>query len=218
MKLVLSAAAAVLSLASTASAGAKQSRPFYLVAVSHVNSINNTAFFACHEGAAIEGLCVAKKIPKTKPQAATYRLNNTNQNPNEGLLSYQLVAGNFKSTGCSSRKYHHAANKLSVVWEQMDLSTDVGSNVALPLFQPSDEGQQVGFDEHNMMYMKTYLNDMVTPPRGGKSRKLYRWYTCTTLYSSYKYHALAWVLGKSPPEVCIKREYRTVIRAASERV
>ncbi len=83
----------------------------------------------------------------------------------------------------------------------MSLSHDVATNVAIPLFMPSDEGQQVGFDEHGLMYMKTYINDMVNPPHAVKPKKLYRWYTCTTLYSSYEYHTLAWVTGKSPPEV-----------------
>ncbi len=97
MKFTISSAAALLSLASSALA-AQQSRPFYLVAVSHFAAINNTAFVACHEGAAIEGFCVGQKIPKTKAEAATYRLNNTKQNPDEGLLSYQLVGNKFKGT------------------------------------------------------------------------------------------------------------------------
>ncbi len=82
----------------------------------------------------------------------------------------------------------------------MQLTNDIGSNVALPLFFPDPSDQMVGFDADNKMYMTTSQNDMVTPPKGGKSRKLYRWYTCETLYSDYTYTTLAWVYGKSLPE------------------
>jgi hypothetical protein len=59
---------------------------------------------------------------------------------------------------------------------------------------PGDTDRVVGFDHDDQMYMETYQNDMVTPPRGGKERKLYRWYTCETLYGGYTYTTLAWVM------------------------
>lgn len=37
------------------------SKPFHLRAVSHDDKYDGTYFFACHEGAALEGLCVGNK-------------------------------------------------------------------------------------------------------------------------------------------------------------
>lgn len=94
MKAAATLFAAITALASTAVA--RQSDPFYLVAISDNPKVNGTYFDACHEGAAIEGLCVGGKKPTTKPAYDTYRLNNTASTPNQGILSWLLVGGNFK--------------------------------------------------------------------------------------------------------------------------
>jgi hypothetical protein len=77
----------------------RQSAPFYLVAISDDPKVNGTHFEACHEGAAIESLCVGPKKVGSDSSFSTYRLNNTKSYPNEGVLSWVLhSAGNVKCT------------------------------------------------------------------------------------------------------------------------
>jgi hypothetical protein len=83
----------------------------------------------------------------------------------------------------------------------MALVIDPSSNVGLPLFGSGNAEQWVGFDDDDKLYMLASRNDMVIPPKGGKSRMLYRWYTCQTLYGSYTYTTLAWAYGKSRPRI-----------------
>jgi hypothetical protein len=84
-------------LATLAAAGTtlaqRQSKPFYLVAISDDPKVNGTHFGACHEGAGIESLCVGSKNVGSDPSYYTYRLNNTKSYPNEGVLSWVLHAG-----------------------------------------------------------------------------------------------------------------------------
>lgn len=73
-----------------------QSKPFYLVIQSDDSSLQGHTLDACHEGAAIEGLCKASKIPKANKAYQTFRFNYTKSEPNDGLLTYELVGSNFK--------------------------------------------------------------------------------------------------------------------------
>ena len=63
---------------------------------------------------------------------------------------------------------------------------DPSTNVALPLFEPTNEPTYVGFDSDNKLYLESCLVDTVNPPTCKKVRKLYRWYTCTTYYTGYR--------------------------------
>lgn len=92
MKLIRSIAAA-LFFASTL---AVQSDPFYLVLQSDNSKLNGKTLGACHEGAAIEGLCVSSKLAKAKPGYQTFQFNYTHNTPNYGILTWELVGGNFK--------------------------------------------------------------------------------------------------------------------------
>lgn len=187
--------AALAALASTASA--RQSDRFYLVAVSDNPKVNGTYFYACHEGAAIEALCVGGKKPDKNPAVDTYRLNNTASMPNQGVLSWLLVGSDFKGSS-----YFHppttvfqAKEDFVPVSEPMSLYASPSTNVALPLFQPGYDTQYVGFDKEDKLYISYYIDDTVTPPKTGKSKKLYNWYTCETYYTGYTYTTLAWVFG-----------------------
>ncbi|KAK5130425.1 hypothetical protein LTR08_002123 [Meristemomyces frigidus] len=82
----------------------------------------------------------------------------------------------------------------------MDLSFNAASNVAMPLLKPSASSTQVAFDSHNRMNIQTYINDTVTPPNGENVTAHYRWYICSTYYSSYLYDTLNWVMGEYPPQ------------------
>ncbi|KAK5163160.1 uncharacterized protein LTR77_010944 [Saxophila tyrrhenica] len=159
-----------------AAAAARQSKPFHLKAVSDNSTVDGTYFFACHEGAAIEGLCIGSK---KLAQADNFRLNNTRSQPNVGSLAWLLKGGNFK------------------VSETMTLYTDPSTNVALPLFEPGYDSAYVGFDSDDKMYIRVYLDDTKNPPNSVNGKKLYRWLTCTTYYTGYTYQTLAWQLGEA---------------------
>ena len=60
-------------------------------------------------------------------------------------------------------------------WEAMSFSIELSTNVALSLFTPTNDIIQVGFDGDDKMYVSSYINDLVTPPKAGKTRKLMRW-------------------------------------------
>jgi hypothetical protein len=97
MKFTTSLVVTLLALSTSISTvAAIRSKPFYLVAISDDDSINGTAFNACHEGAAFEGLCKGLKVSKSNPKFTTYNFNYTKFSPNDGLLTYELIGGNFK--------------------------------------------------------------------------------------------------------------------------
>jgi len=98
----------------------------------------------------------------------------------QGLLTYLLVGGNFQ------------------VSEPMQLSYNPTSNVALPLFEPSESGTQVGFDDDGKMFITGYIDDRQTNVTY-KLERYYRWYACTT-YGGYTYNTLAWGMGEAVPQ------------------
>lgn len=98
MKSTIVATTAVLALASSGLAQyTEQSKPFQLTLKSTDKSINGKILGACHEGAAIEGLCT---IAAAKPTAYNTFQFNTSSNTivsdkklgPTGLLTYELQA------------------------------------------------------------------------------------------------------------------------------
>ena len=81
----------------------------------------------------------------------------------------------------------------------MTLYADPTTNVALPLFEPAENYQYVGFDKNDKLYISGYIDDTVNPPKAGKAYKLYNWYTCKVYYSGYTYTTLSWVFGTVYP-------------------
>jgi hypothetical protein len=173
-----------------------QSAPFNLILLSHNKTLNGSALGACHEGAAIEGLCLAgNPTPgttyeqfqfNTSVPASTY--NATLGEP--GYLTYLLRGGNFVES------------------EAMSLTYNPASNVAVPEFTPGVYGGTlVAFDEDAKMNIQSYVDDRVDPPVGGPVKAYYRWYVCKT-YVGYSYATLAWVLGDHSPQnpSCVKVE------------
>ena len=97
----------------------------------------------------------------------------------------------------------------------MLLNFDAGSNVALPLFFPGPPYTYVGFDTDELMFIRTFVDDTVTPPKSVyPGKKLYRWYMCETNNLAYVYQTLAWVLGKYPPQnpSCKKIQVKRVFK------
>jgi hypothetical protein len=156
------------------------SDPFSLVLRSISNStLNGTPLYACHEGAAIEGLCLGGN---TSPSSQQFHFNTSEviQSPS-GYLTFTLVGGNF------------------IVSQPMMLSYNDISNVAIPLFQPSESGTLVAFDAENKLYIEGYLDDTKVPMSPHAPMDYYRWWACTT-YAGYQYETLAWVMGNGVPQ------------------
>ncbi|TVY33463.1 hypothetical protein LOCC1_G007636 [Lachnellula occidentalis] len=156
-----------------------QSAPFNLVLSSKNSTLNGSTLGSCHEGAAIEGLCVAGPL---NIDSGKYTFNYTTTQATEptgvnvtGLLTWLLVGGNFE------------------VSSPMQLDPVPTSNVAVPLLQPSESGQLVSFDAHNKLVITRYLDD-TKPLPNYSSKPLSNWYACTT-YAGYLYQTLAWVVG-----------------------
>jgi hypothetical protein len=174
-----------------------QSAPFNLIVLSTNHTINGSSLGACHEGAAIEGLCLG---PPPSPSGVTYEQFqfNTSATPydvNEtigapGYLTYELRGGNFN------------------VSEPLGLTYNDVSNVAVPEFTPGfDSATFVAFDHENRLNIQSYIDDRVVPVEYGEVKAYYRWYICQT-YVGYSYTTLAWVMGDHSPEnpSCVKVE------------
>lgn len=108
MKGTIASVVALLS-STVAAQNYTQSKPFTLTLKSSNATLNGKALFSCHEGAAIEGLCVGN-APGTP-----YQFNTTDgqtvANPDlgkTGILTYELMGGNFngKQSSCSEQLDH----------------------------------------------------------------------------------------------------------------
>lgn len=200
--LLLSSALTLLTSTTTVLAQDNQSPPFNLLILSDDTTVNGTYLGACHEGAAIEGLCITTPSPSTDPntvEAITFYFNtsSTSVDPS-GLLTWNLPIGDTQTLS-----------------EPMLLEYSPSSNLALPLFYPDGEGTYVEFDGDDLMNIPTYVDDTVSPPVEDGPTSYYRWYVCTTLYSSYTYQTLTWLVGSGDevpqnPSCCavsVKREF-----------
>jgi len=147
----------VLALAaSTAAQEYNQSAPFHLVIISSNATINGSNLISCHEGAAIEGLCAPTTTGLTNEPGSLYQFNTTSDQVVanataglEGTLTYELAGGNF-----------NISEPLSLLYYPI-------SNVALPLFEPGTEVQQVAFDECDKLNIQGYLDDTTDPTTVG---------------------------------------------------
>lgn len=184
------AIAALLSAATGAVAqdAAKQSAPFNLIV--NGGKYKNEKLTACHEGAAIEGLCVGYG-------GSEFRLNTTSGytpapgNSEPGRLVYSLPV-NGPNGGSES--------------EAMTFYYQPSTDVALPLFEPTYPNVVVEFDQNKRMNVPAYIDDTVAPPKAGNYYPIYRWYVCETYYTGYTYTTLAWKLGSGRPQnpSCVK--------------
>ncbi|CAK3868139.1 Hypothetical predicted protein [Lecanosticta acicola] len=186
MKSFIATSAALLSATGALAQTYQQSAPFELIVQQPPNGkYNNQGLAACHEGAAIEALCVGYGSDQ-------YQLNTTSGQTvapdagTPGTLTYALPAQN--------------ANGPINVSEAMSFYYDPSTNVALPLFEPSYTNVHVAFDRQARMNIQSSVDDTVTPPKYTQPRALYRWFVCETYYSGYTYTALTWALGNAKPE------------------
>ena len=192
--------ASLLAIAtSTTAQYLNQTAPFALVVLSQNETYNGTTLGACHEGAAIEGLCIGATFSQPIPSSVeTFTFNYSSSqtvDPNvgcQGYLTYELQGGNFNLSS------------------PLSLSYNPSSNVAIPLLEPSESGQTVAFKDDDLMGITQYLDDTVTPP-AYNVKTLYRWYICQT-NAGYAYTTAAWVLGDGVPQnpSCVKADIKRV--------
>lgn len=182
-------ASSLLGLAAPAvlSQDYNQTGPFALKLANSANeTLNGQYLFACHAGAAIEGLCIGG-TNRSSPSAEFF-LNTTGENPT-GLLIWNLPIQLPDSDHIS---------------EPMILSHTVGSNVAVPLFQPANagQGQAVGFGDDDMMFLPSFYNDATFQPEVYPTNQvrsqLSQWHTCWAFYGGYYHQGLAWVTAGAP--------------------
>jgi hypothetical protein len=147
-------------------------------------NILSTALGACHQGAAIEGLCLTgSRRNETSSYNTFYHNVSATDTPNAidvpGVLGYTLIAGGDL-----------------IVPSAMEFSTSPTSNVAVPIFYPGwDRYSMVEFDERGEMYIEAYQDDTVSPPTYYPTPlKVKNWYICVTRWG-YTYSTLVWKIG-----------------------
>jgi len=192
MRVSVIASLVAVAVSTVAAQYTNQSAPFNLVVLSANSTINGSTLEACHEGAAIEGLCLSGQFPTPVTSQFTFNTSSYDVTYNAtlgepGILAFELQGGNFNES------------------EPMILSYNPTSNVAVPLFEPSDSGTLVAFDPCGKLNIQGYVDDTTYPPTVDVVDAYYRWYVCTT-YAGYTYRTLAWVMGEYPPEnpTCVK--------------
>jgi len=199
MKSSIFSLASLLALsASLATAQVVESAPFKLIIISPNSTINGTSLTACHEGAAIEGLCSTQTMGLSDSPGSLFNHNTTTgQTVNAtiggpGTLTYELAGANFN------------------ISEPMSLSFNPTSNVAVPLFIPGYDITSVAFDKDEKMNIQGYVDDTVDPAKY-EVQAYYRWYVCIT-YTGYTYSTLTWVTGPGAPQnpTCQKVDVKRV--------
>jgi hypothetical protein len=174
-----------------------QTAPFHLQILSSNTTLNGTYLFACHEGAAIEGLCTGPSAGFPQ-NASPFTFNYSSaQTPDAtvgptGLLTYLLHGGNFN------------------VSSPMALSYNPTSNVAVPLLMPAETGTLVAFIGDKLV-VPGFVDDSVSPPAYGETKAYERWQVCLT-NAGYQYNTLAWLMGSGEPQnpSCQKVDVRSV--------
>lgn len=141
------------------------------------------ALGACHEGAAIEGLCLTgeKQSDPAHSYTTFYHATSPDQPAvdNAGILYWNLTV-----------------NLNQTVPSAMRFSTDVTSNLAIPILMPGNSTYTtVYFTDGGCMYIPRAIDDTVSPPTYiSPPQKLENWYICLTRYG-YLYTTLTWKIG-----------------------
>jgi hypothetical protein len=165
-----------------------QTGPFDLIVLSSNSTINGTTLGACHEGAAIEGLCLDGVFDPSVPPLpyTTYNFNYSTQftTPDpvlgySGLLTFTLLVRT--SYGIQNFSF------------PMGLQLVPTSDVAAAMFGFAAE-QIVSFDKSDLLTIVSNLDDTVSPPTH-KTQPLYRWFICWTNQIGYYNQQLNWVVG-----------------------
>ncbi|KAL6850689.1 hypothetical protein ACO1O0_007813 [Amphichorda felina] len=188
-----------LLLSGLVSAQDEQSEPFNLVIKSSDTSLDGQKVSACHEGAAIESLCLLRDT-----QGSEFYLNTTEGSvpPIDGYEPTAKLVWNLP------------IGSDQIVSSPMSFYINEATNIAHPQLQPSDSWQPITVDEDDNLAIVSGLDDTVTPPVVGAPFALHNWYVCQTNYG-YQYETVNWVLGNddaqpqnpSCTKVGVHREY-----------
>ncbi|PSN60231.1 hypothetical protein BS50DRAFT_212359 [Corynespora cassiicola Philippines] len=145
--------------------------------------MQGTALAACHQGAAIEGLCLSGELYSEPASHSTTFYHNVTAGSDlvdeGGILGWSLTY-NYNLTAPSS----------------MQFSINPTSNVAIPIIYPGwTQYTLVNFDESGSMYIPWFVDDTKSPPEyPSPALKLKNWYICLTRWS-YLYTTLTWKIG-----------------------
>lgn len=196
----LTSAIALVGASAVSAQYTNQSDPFNLIVLSSNSTVNGSVLYSCHEGAAIEGLCLGGAYNPPEPAYSRFTFNVTstpytgNASIGEtGYLTYELQGANFVES------------------EPLIFDYNPTSNVAVPLFYPQESGQLVAFDNNDLLNLQGYTDDTTSPITTAEIFTYYRWYTCAT-YVGYSYTTLAWALGNAAPEnpSCVKVDVKRI--------
>jgi hypothetical protein len=161
-----------------------QTGPFALHITGKTNSSIDGYVSACHAGAAIEALCYAEgPAPTGRSLASTSFFFN--------YTGYQDVGG--AQVGVV---YWNLPLGNQSVPEPLRFIYAPNSNVAAPMFYPSEDSTLVGFDADDKLFTYNYYDDSTfvpgVRPDAGESKAYYNWYLCWQYLSGYYYQSVGW--------------------------
>ncbi|KAK4639312.1 hypothetical protein QC761_707170 [Podospora bellae-mahoneyi] len=171
-----------------------QTGPFLLqVVTADDDALVGKYLTTCHAGATITGLCIGSNDVSNFTLSFYYNYTIVNGQPSKtGFLTWSLpVPG--------------AEGPLSLS-EPMSLMFEPGSNVAVPMFTPSQAGTPVGWDNNTLFIAAPYDDSKFRPnvypnattTDGSIMRQLRNWHSCWVLYSAYYFNSVGWVSGGEP--------------------
>ncbi|KAJ4289524.1 hypothetical protein N0V90_010853 [Kalmusia sp. IMI 367209] len=132
----------------------QNSAPFRLFIKSDNETLDGQSLGACHEGAAIEGFCPSGLTRANESTTYdTFYLQTSAFTESPGDDPYGVLAWNL------------TVNGGEIVPSGMLLSTDVTTDVAVPILSPGNSTiSTVSFTSGGCMYISRYLDDTVSPP------------------------------------------------------
>ncbi|CAG8956724.1 hypothetical protein HYFRA_00012268 [Hymenoscyphus fraxineus] len=156
-----------------------QSPPFYLTLKSSNASLDGMYLTPCHEGAAIESLCLSGPITTNYTYAHFfYNTSSSEESPTSGLLTWILPAVDLN------------------VPSSLRFDNNNASNVVMPLFYPGDkDAALVYFTAENELRTNWNQDNTLALPIDSQQH----WFICTTRFG-YLYQTLNWVLGTESPQ------------------
>lgn len=175
----------------------QQTGPFALRLSASSSSLDGQYLVACHAGAAIEALCLLGSDEFTTDEGYTSFYLNTSSGSSYGSLLWNLPIEDGDTT--------------EEVPSIMSLAYDLGTNVAVPYFEPSSVATPAGLTSDGELYLWTAFNDAYAVADADASadiiddpRNLTQWYACySAIGDSYYDHIIAWVTsGESHNPTC----------------
>ncbi|KAF1943355.1 hypothetical protein EJ02DRAFT_502211 [Clathrospora elynae] len=172
------------------------------------------ALGACHEGAAIEGLCFLNEtLADPATHYSTYYHNvssgyndSANAADTNGVLNWPLIIGGNISVSSAMEFSYNPGSNVVVMYFSPGYST-----YSLVSFEP--DGASGNSTDGGSMYISVSQDDTKSPiTYYSPLRHLKNWYICTTSFG-YTYNTLVWkigVTGEPQNPTCVPVEVRRV--------